>query len=106
MLMFSGAKFKDGNSSVSNIYFTPALRLNYHFIQDRAFTLYGGIAMGLNWRFPDFNVVGNGAFDRPSRIAYGLYAGGDLYITRRVGVFGELGWGLSILRAGISLKLK
>jgi hypothetical protein len=74
--------------------------------------LYGGALIGVryqSYRFttnsPDPGVFVNRYNDRSIWPAYSLFIGGRYYFTPAAAIFGELGWGISYLTLGISLKL-
>lgn len=71
---------------------------------------YGGIQLGTEMRSyrytPSINFSGVGigsVFDQYA--IFGFYGGAAYYFNSHIGAFGEIGWGLTLLSAGITVKL-
>lgn len=86
-------------------YFTFGIRptLNYSF-NDKAM-VYGGLSLGyliVSYKYSNPNLYVSGSYG--SRPGFGVFGGGRYFFSKSFGVFGELGWGMSYLNLGISLR--
>jgi hypothetical protein len=99
------------NYGYSFFYF--GVRASYHFAKDlkinnNKIDLYGGVGLGyatVNQSAPEA-AAGYPADPRyGSKINPDIFAGGKYYFAHRISAFAELGYGVSILRAGIGFKL-
>jgi hypothetical protein len=88
--------------------FIIGARGTYHFVDlvDKL-DLYGGVVIGAkiltHKEFGDYQ--GSDYSYNNSGVVYDLFAGARYYFTDNLGVMGELGYGISWLKIGISLKL-
>lgn len=64
---------------------------------------YAGASLGFNSSKNDYNGVYNDIYDGGVRA--GLYAGARYFFKENIGVFGEVGFGLTVLSGGITFKL-
>ena len=91
-----------------NIYFTNTVRytsravlvcgrLVYHFNFDSPIDFYAGTALGLG----HFTETGMDPINLP---VFDLYAGGRYFFNDNVGIFGQLGFELSVVKAGVDFK--
>ena len=85
-------------------------RSAYHFtgIDNNRLDLYGGLMLG--YYFVNYKLDTNQGYSS-SGSAYGnsfsldLYVGARYYLNEKIGLFGELGYGVSYLNLGAVLKL-
>lgn len=95
-------------------FYIVGLRGAYHFaklVKDDKIDLYGGAMLGNNffrYRYttnsPCTNHISTVSVDHP-RLAFALFGGCRYRFTEKVGIFGELGYGISYLTLGLNLKL-
>lgn len=87
------------------------IRAAVHTRHTEKWEAYGGLSLGL--QFSHFDVLeGNMDYlkkhrkfkENVTRMAYTGFVGGRYRLTPRVGVFGELGLGVSLLTAGVQLR--
>lgn len=81
------------------------------------FDLYGGFMLGYNQPFVNEVAVGSGEaivrdpkgprrFNEPTgQLLYSGFIGGTMYATRNIGLFAEVGYGISLANLGVSFKL-
>lgn len=93
--------------------FTAALSANYHYTGFRKWDLYGGLRLGYSytrgttdWDDDDFSIVlgATHAAKDKSEVAYDLHVGARYYVLRKVAVFAEAGYGISIVSGGLTYK--
>jgi len=114
LLAYSGSTYKFGFWNASYEwkynYIIIGARGEYHFLEpSNKFDVYGGLTLG----YEIFSVTepGNlpayfsGYSAKSSALIYGFHAGGKYALSESFGVFGELGYGLSYITAGLSIKL-
>jgi hypothetical protein len=68
---------------------------------------YGGFGLGLqytHWSW-DSSYWGYGAKDSSTGLGGGFFIGARYYLTEKLAVFGEAGYGLGYLTAGVAFKL-
>jgi hypothetical protein len=88
--------------------FIIAVRGNYHFIFHDQFDPYAGIALGADIQASKWKGDGddpNIDFADTSPFG-GAYAGARWYFTDNFAVYAEVGWLISVLNFGVTLKLK
>ena len=82
---------------------------HYNFDLDDNLDLYGGLMLSynnVNYKYTTnnpYSPYGNGSY--ASYIDFSLFVGGRYYFTNNVGVFMELGYGISYLTVGLNFKL-
>ncbi|HYV91482.1 MAG TPA: hypothetical protein VE978_06855 [Chitinophagales bacterium] len=89
-----------GHYHINN--FIIAARATYHagFINTQKFDLYGGIMVGIRIEAdsPDLGYYGGGY------LTGGAFVGGVYYFVSSVGAFAEIGYDVSYLKIGLTLK--
>ena len=78
-----------------------SLRATYYIPINPSFELYGGVAIGKGALTENLNAA---PYDAASVIVYDVHAGGLYYLNKQFGIFGEIGFGLAYLNAGLSVK--
>ncbi len=86
------------------------LRLGVHTTTFDKVDLYGGFQVGYATPSVEFNVLNPGEqrFPRPKvreGLVYSGYVGIAGSITDRIGVFGEIGYGISLISAGVKTRI-
>ncbi|NPA43158.1 MAG: porin family protein [Chlorobi bacterium] len=85
-----------------------AVTLNYHFINLYTLDVYGGVKAGRTFlRGRVHSETGGGPLTLPvpvSRTVWGVQLGVRYMFTPRFGAFAELGYGTSVIRAGLSWR--
>jgi hypothetical protein len=92
-------------------YFMIAARGAYHadILNWQKGEIYGGLLLGL--RLATYKYEDNDPFNQYSytgsslNLAWSLFAGGRYYFTDKVGAFMELGYGISYLTVGVTIKI-
>lgn len=105
----------DGNfKDVDNEFFIVGLRAAAHTNRIDNWDIYGGAMLGYNIPkvkevLTEEKSVGDDAptFSRPAenKVTYSAFVGGSYYPIKNLGVFAEVGYGISIFNLGVSLKL-
>ncbi|MEM9886651.1 MAG: hypothetical protein AAF849_12230 [Bacteroidota bacterium] len=95
--------------NVNYTFFILGARGSYHFnIFDKMDT-YAGLMLGYNNVSANFDDVFDGDFydynAAASAMALSAYVGGRYNIKEQISIYGELGYGISVLNLGISIKL-
>lgn len=106
---YAGSEYKILGGAVKYSYILVGARGNYHFaeavgLSDDKIDLYGGLTLGYN--------IASGKWDGPGSVPvgsaggflWGLSAGGRYYLSDKVGVNAELGYGIAVLTLGASFK--
>ena len=85
------------------------VRVAYHFMHlldlpDENIDLYGGIFLGyIGWNYEyDSPITG---FDEFGSITYNFFAGARYMFIERLGGFGEFGYGITLLKLGLTVKV-
>lgn len=108
---FDDATFEVGTYTYHS--FTAAATANYHYTGVRNLDLYGGVRLGYNythgktnWQDPDFALILGDqlAAKDKSEVAYDVHFGARYYLLRRVAIFTEVGYGISIVSGGLTYK--
>jgi hypothetical protein len=91
-------------------YFTLAGRASYHVLdRNEKIDVYAGASLGYNIvsaRYDGDPLGRSTAFGSSgSYVHYGVHVGGRYYFMQRFAAFAEVGYGLSFLNVGISMKL-
>jgi outer membrane protein W len=104
---FATQKFVDNaNDGVQYDYLLIGARGSYHFATSEKFDPYAGITLGYN------NVTakevgsgsGGGFSVAASSVLYGAHLGARYYFSDAIGAHAELGYGISVISIGLSLK--
>ncbi len=95
---------------LTNNHFQIGLRGQGHFVQDRL-DFYGGAMIGYNFSInesanlsPDKRVQGVVVEDFADKIVFSGFVGGKYLLTEHFGIFGEVGYGVSIFNIGITSR--
>ncbi len=81
------------------------VRGSFHYPVLDDFDTYAGLLLGYNIRLASsFGTASTGGPDGGS-IAYSGFVGGRYYVSDKFAIFGEFGWGISILTLGLGVKL-
>ncbi|MFZ6052200.1 outer membrane beta-barrel protein [Halocola ammonii] len=91
-------------------YLVIGVRGTYHFIMEDDLDIYGGALLGYNVasaKFESDDESLESLVQEPSvgGVAYALFGGARYMFSEKVGVFGELGYGISWITAGLTMKL-
>lgn len=95
--------------SLTNNYFQAGLRGNAHFTEGRV-DFYGGAMIGYNFSINDFDNLEAGRLEGVRADAYSdivVFSGhiGMKYlITEHVGIYGEVGYGVSVFNFGVTTR--
>lgn len=93
--------------------FTAAITADYHYTGVRKLDLYGGLRIGYNytrgttdWDDDDFSIVLGDTLAAKDKngVAYDIHVGARYYLLRRIAVFTEVGYGISIVSGGLTYK--
>lgn len=88
-------------------YILAAARGSYHLkVNSDKFDPYGGLMLGYNIASVKWN--GSGAEPVSSSaggVLWGIHIGSKYWFTDKIGAFAELGYGASVLSAGLSFRL-
>lgn len=115
LIGYSGSKDEvptfGGTWTFKYSYIIIGARGSYHFYSTDKIDAYGGALLGYNIGSSsvEFEGAGNN-FVEPAAadvggVAYGLHVGGRYYFNESIGAFGELGYGISYLTLGLTMKL-
>lgn len=104
--------FGDGNmTQFRHSLLHTGIRASVHTRHTEKWEAYGGVALGL--QFSHFDILEGDADylklhrnfkENTTRFAYTGFVGGRYRLTPGIGVFGELGLGVSLLTAGVQLR--
>ena len=79
---------------------------NYHFVNDEKFNVYAGVKLGyVNVSATEVGTAGVGFSVDGSTVVYGGQLGARYWFSDSIAINAEAGYGISILRAGITFKL-
>ena len=106
---FSTAKEEWLGGQIDYSFLIIGARGSYHLtIWDKMDT-YAGLMLGYNKVSADYDNTVDGIFDfdvAASGVALSAYIGGRYPIKENLSVYGEIGYGISVLNLGVSFKLK
>lgn len=101
----SGYSYKDKQSTLTH--FILGARVLYHFALISKLDTYGGAMLGYNSikekAEPNVVVYGN---TETSGFTYSLLIGGRYRLTKLLGAFLELGYGVAVINLGINIRCK
>lgn len=107
-LGFSSSTENDPNyGNISRAYYIAGVRGTYHVDFIEGVDTYFGVLAAL--RVATLKVENSAFGDLPSAgggTGYSLFAGGRYYFSENVGVFAEIGYGISIINAGLSVRIR
>jgi len=96
-------------------YITTQLRGAYHFINRDNIDLYAGLGIGYSFGSSSTNytdkvssivIADPYSGQKPGGIAPTIFFGGRYYFTKQIGVFGEVGYAISYISAGLVIRLQ
>lgn len=89
------------NNSLTASYTILGTRGSYHYQFVPKLDTYAGLLLGLAFRSGD--LIDNTNTSN-TRLAYGIFVGGRYMFHENIGAFAEVGWGVSAINLGLSLK--
>lgn len=94
-----------GFGSYKYTYILTAARASYHFDLDvENLDTYIGAILGYNIASAKWSGAGAGPAASAGGIIYGGHVGARYYVSEKIGVFAEAGYGLGSLNAGVTFK--
>jgi len=95
--------------SWTSVYFVPRIALYFHevFYDDdfpENIDLYGGIGFGFNYKSHKIIPTGVGFDESGFQAGYHFFVGGRYYFKKQASVFAEIGYGLSFLNVGFTIR--
>ena len=105
---FSTAEFRAQgfNFGYDYTYLLAGALGNYHFSNSEKFDAYVGLKLGyVNISADEVGTAGIGFSADSSGVLYGGQLGARYWISDAIGINAEVGYGISIVRAGITFKL-
>lgn len=92
---------------VSYTYLIFGARGAYHFELTENLDTYAGLLLGYNIASVSVENSSPGMPepDAAGGFAYSLFAGARYHFSEKIGVFGEIGYGISVLNLGLTVKL-
>jgi len=84
-------------------YILLGARGSYHFYNTDKIDGYAGAMLGYN--IVSAKVTGLGAAASSSGLAYSGFVGGRYFFSEKLAAFAEIGYGISVITFGVSLKL-
>ena len=84
-------------------YILLGARGSYHFYNTDKIDAYAGAMLGYN--IVSAKVTGLGAAASSSGLAYSGFVGGRYFFSEKLAAFAEIGYGISVITFGVSLKL-
>ena len=104
-LLVTGQKYKQ---SWTAVYFVPRVALYFHevFYEDdfpENIDLYGGVGLGFNFLSHKIDpevLENNSSFN----LGYNFFVGGRYYFRKNASAFAEIGYGLSFLNVGFTIR--
>ena len=93
---------------ISYNYIIVGARGAYHFDLSEKLDTYAGLFLGYNVASVSIenSLAGAPEPDAAGGFTYSLFAGARYHFTDQIGAFGEVGYGISILNLGLTLRLK
>jgi hypothetical protein len=114
---------KDFNGDMrtyENKFLMIGLRTELHAARTDKFDIYGGFMFGYNKSFVTETIFENGDFENPSdapsnepttfkpasdKVLFSGFIGATYFVSPKLGIFGEVGYGVSLVNLGVSFKL-
>jgi opacity protein-like surface antigen len=100
---------KKYNESWTSVYFVPRIALYFHeLLVEEAddfpenIDLYGGVGIGFN--FLSHNISLDVKDDTKFQLGYNIFLGGRYYFKKNMSAFAEIGYGLSFLNVGLTIR--
>jgi hypothetical protein len=90
------------HSRETNIIIGGRGSLHYQFVQNNKLDTYGGMMLGFNFESWSSNVPG---ISTGVEFNWNIFIGARYYLTDKISIMGELGYGISILTVGVGIKL-
>lgn len=95
----------DQGDGVKYNYLLIGARGSYHFATSEKFDPYVGLLVGYNnVKAKDIGSGQSGLSAKASGVLPGAYLGANYYFATNIGVHAEVGYGISVVTAGISLR--
>lgn len=95
----------DQNNGVKYTYTLIGARGSYHFATAAKFDPYFGLLLGYNSvKAKDIGSGEQGVAAKASGVLPGAYLGANYYFATNIGVHAEVGYGISVVTAGITFK--
>lgn len=109
----------NGYRQYNNDFLMLGLRGEFHAMKTDKLDIYGGFMLGYNKSFVNdtfFPGEGDSETDAPinnsaplgqedAKILYSGFVGATYFVGKKVGIFGELGYGVSLMNFGVTFKL-
>ncbi|MFA7380661.1 MAG: hypothetical protein WC150_09380 [Bacteroidia bacterium] len=111
LLGYAGSKYEFGAFKYKYSYILIGGRGNYHVSEmlglPENIDAYGGLTLGYNVASVKWDGAGAdpGVGGSAGGVLWGITAGGRYYFTDKIGANVELGYGISVLTLGLSVKL-
>lgn len=103
ILGYAASKYEAYGFSSEYTYTLIGVRGSYHVYNTDKIDGYAGALLGYN--IVSAKVTGIGSAASASGLAYSGFVGGRYLFTEKLAAFAEVGFGISLLTAGITLKL-
>lgn len=100
---YAASKYEAFGFKAEYSYILVGARGSYHFYNTDKIDAYGGAILGYN--IVSSKVTGVGAAASASGLAYSGFVGGRYLFTEKLAAFAEVGYGISLLTLGVTLKL-
>lgn len=100
---YAASKYESFGFSSEYTYTLLGVRGSYHLYNTDKIDGYAGALLGYN--IVSAKVTGIGSAASASGLAYSGFVGGRYLFTEKLAAFAELGFGISLLTAGITLNL-
>lgn len=100
---YASSKYEAYGFKSEYTYILIGARGSYHFYNTDKIDAYGGAMLGYN--VVSAKVTGLGSAASASGLAYAGFVGGRYLFTEKLAAFAELGYGVSLLKVGVSLSL-
>lgn len=93
---------------ISYTYLIVGARGAYHFDVTENLDTYAGLLLGYNISSVSIenSIAGAPERDAGGGFTYSIFAGARYHFTDKIGAFGEIGYGISVLNLGLTVKLK
>jgi hypothetical protein len=114
---------KDHNGNMrdySNKFLMIGLRTESHAAKTDKFDIYGGFMFGYNKSFVTETIYLNGDLESPidapsnepttfkpadDKVLFSGFVGATYFVTPKLGIYGEVGYGVSLVNIGVAFKL-
>jgi hypothetical protein len=103
VLGYAASKYELYGFKAEYSYILIGARGSYHFYNTDKIDAYGGAILGYN--IVSSKITGFGSAASASGLAYSGFVGGRYLLTEKLSAFAEVGYGISLLTIGVTLKL-